>query len=133
MIALFRIPIFCLAFVLVNIVVLLVCVVRPFHRDNVSFGGRSFATLSRILGLKLDIRIPESVKQGGPFVYIGNHQNTFDIFTVCGAAQPGTVTIGKKSLAWIPLFGWVFYLSGNILIDRKNTLKASDTLKIAAR
>ncbi|MFC6441096.1 1-acylglycerol-3-phosphate O-acyltransferase [Bowmanella sp. JS7-9] len=133
MIALIRIPVLGLCFIIVNIIFLLACIVRPFHRNNVQLGSRLYSSLSVILGLKLDIRVPESVRSGGPFVYIGNHQNTFDIFTICGATQAGTVSVGKKSLVWIPIFGWVYWLSGNILIDRTNTNRASNTLKLAAR
>jgi 1-acyl-sn-glycerol-3-phosphate acyltransferase len=62
-------------------------------------------------------------------VFIANHQNSYDILTICAAALKGTVTVGKKSLKWIPLFGQVYWLSGNIMIDRKNSGKAIDTLK----
>ena len=43
--------------------------------------------------------------------------------------MPGTVSMGKQSLAWIPLFGQVYYLSGNILIDRARSSKAADTIR----
>lgn len=47
--------------------------------------------------------------------------------------MPGTVSIGKRSLVYIPLFGWLYWLSGNILIDRKNKSKARDTLSVAIK
>lgn len=128
MLALLRIPAIGIYFLLINLVILLFCLVRPFHRDNVYIAGKLYSSVSRLLGLKLIFRIPDEVKQGGPFVFIGNHQNSYDIFTVCGATLPGTVSVGKKSLKWIPLFGQIYWLSGNILIDRKNTNKARGTL-----
>jgi 1-acyl-sn-glycerol-3-phosphate acyltransferase len=82
-----------------------------------------------LFGLKLEIRVPDSVKQGGPYVFIANHQNSYDLLTICAAAQKGTVTVGKKSLKWIPLFGQVYWLTGNIMIDRKNSGRAHDTLQ----
>lgn len=102
--------------------------VRPFHRDNVHFAGKLYSSISVLLGLKLEFRIPDSVKSGGPFVFIANHQNSYDLITICAAAQKGTVTVGKKSLKWIPLFGQVYWLSGNIMIDRNNTGRAIDTI-----
>ena len=40
----------------------------------------------------------------------------------------GTVSLGKKSLVWVPLFGQIYWLSGNILIDRNNRHSAFDTM-----
>ncbi|MDN4502778.1 1-acylglycerol-3-phosphate O-acyltransferase [Alteromonadaceae bacterium BrNp21-10] len=133
MVALIRLPLICLYFILVNIVLVIVCIARPFHRDNVYAAGKLYSSTARLFGLKVIFRSDEALKNKGPYVFIGNHQNSFDIFTICGAAMPGTVTIGKKSLIWIPLFGLVYWLSGNILIDRKNSNKARGTLDIAAR
>jgi 1-acyl-sn-glycerol-3-phosphate acyltransferase len=49
------------------------------------------------------------------------------------AVQPSTVSVGKKSLKWIPLFGQMYWLTGNILIDRKNTSRAMDTISLTAK
>ncbi|WP_102797746.1 1-acylglycerol-3-phosphate O-acyltransferase [Bowmanella denitrificans] len=133
MLALIRIPLALLYFVAVNIALLCICLVRPFHRDNVHYGARMYSGVSRIFGLKVIVRVADEVKQGGPYVFIGNHQNSYDLVTICAATQPGTVTVGKKSLVWIPLMGQMYWLSGNILIDRLNSSKASDTLKQTIR
>jgi len=103
--------------------------VRPFHRDNVHAAGVLYSSVSVLLGLKLELRIPESVKQGGPYVFIANHQNSYDLLTICAAALKGTVTVGKKSLIWLPVFGQVYWLTGNIMIDRKNSGRAHGTLQ----
>ncbi len=105
------------------------CVVRPFHRDNVYVIGKVYGVMSKLAGINVELRVPDSVKHGGPFVFVANHQNSYDLITVCMSAQKGVVTVGKKSLIWIPVFGWLYWLSGNILIDRKNKGRANDTLK----
>lgn len=128
MLALIRIPIIFLYFLIINAILILLCLFRPFHRDNVYLAGKLYSSISVLLGLKLELRIPERVKRGGPFVFIANHQNSYDLITICAAAQKGTVTVGKKSLKWIPIFGQVYWLSGNIMIDRKNTGRAMDTI-----
>jgi 1-acyl-sn-glycerol-3-phosphate acyltransferase len=89
--------------------------------------------VSKLLGLDVEVRIPDSLKDIGPVVYICNHQNSYDIFTVSGAVQPGTVSVGKKSLKWIPFFGQMYWLTGNILIDRKNKNKAMNTIDTTAK
>lgn len=106
----------------------LFCLLRPFHRNNTALAGHVFGSMHRILGTRIEIRVPESVKAGGPFVYVANHQNSWDIFTMSGSLLPGTVTIGKKSLKWVPFFGQLYWLSGNILIDRKNSSRAHGTI-----
>ncbi|MCH1930902.1 1-acylglycerol-3-phosphate O-acyltransferase [Shewanella sp. A25] len=105
----------------------LVCVIRPRHRDNVHMFAKIFALVASIIGLKVILRRHPDV-QDGPYVYLGNHQNNFDLFTHTKAVPPGTVSLGKKSLVWIPLFGQIYWLSGNILIDRKNRSRAFDTM-----
>ncbi len=132
MIALFRIPALFISFLLINIVLLIICIVRPFHKDNVHAAGSLYSLMAKIVGLKLIIRKDPSVKINEPYVFIANHQNSFDVITICKAALPGVATIGKKSLKWIPIFGQIYWLSGNIMIDRKNSGKARNTLDIAA-
>src|SRR5690554_776052 len=99
----------------------LFCLLRPFHRDNTRLFAHIFGSMHKVLGVELEIRVPQAVKDGGPFVYVANHQNSWDIFTMSRSLLTGTVTVGKKSLKWVPFFGQLYWLSGNILIDRKNS------------
>jgi 1-acyl-sn-glycerol-3-phosphate acyltransferase len=39
-----------------------------------------------------------------------------------------TVSLGKKSLKWIPFFGQIYWLAGNILIDRGDAFKAKQAM-----
>ena len=50
------------------------------------------------------------------------------MITAAKIVQPTTVTVGKKSLLWIPFFGQLYWLSGNLLIDRANSAKAHNTI-----
>lgn len=88
--------------------------------------------IAKLLGLDVEVRLPDSLKNIDPVVYICNHQNSYDLFTLSGALQPNTVTVGKKSLKWIPVFGQMYWLTGNILIDRKNAGKAMNTISLTA-
>lgn len=133
MLAVFRVAVIFTYFIAINILLLLICIVRPFHRDNVYVAGKLYCIMGQLAGITLDIRVPDSVRTGGPFVFLANHQNSLDLITVCGASQKGMVTVGKKSLVWIPVFGWIYWLTGNILIDRKNKGSAHDTLAYTAR
>lgn len=129
MLAILRIIAIFFYFLVINLLLILICILRPFHRDNVHVAGKLYSSTAVLFGLKIVLRVPTSVKEGGPFVYIANHQNSYDLLTICAAAQKGTVTVGKKSLKWLPLFGQVYWLTGNIMIDRKNSGRALDTLQ----
>ena len=128
MLAVIRVLVIFVYFIIANALLILMCIVRPFHRNNVFVVGKVYGFMSRLIVLKIIIRVPESAKNGGPYVFIANHQNSYDLITVCSAVQRGAVSVGKKSLVFIPIFGWLYWLSGNILIDRKDSERAKDTL-----
>ncbi|WP_087018864.1 1-acylglycerol-3-phosphate O-acyltransferase [Thaumasiovibrio subtropicus] len=104
------------------------CLLSPRNPKHVKTFGRMFSKMSRIYGIKLEVRYPEQQEGLPPSVYIANHQSNWDLWTVSGAVMPRTVTVGKKSLLWLPLFGQLYWITGNILIDRKNRSKAVGTI-----
>lgn len=105
-----------------------ICLVRPRHKNNVYYLSRMLNWACWVLGVKVKRIIPDECRNIGSAVYVANHQTNYDIM-VLGCVMPGTVSMGKQSLAWIPLFGQVYYLSGNILIDRARSSKAADTIR----
>ncbi|MGR5069550.1 MULTISPECIES: 1-acylglycerol-3-phosphate O-acyltransferase [Vibrio] len=104
------------------------CLLSPRNPKHVYTFGRLFGKMSRVFGIKLELRIPEDAYSRGQHMYIANHQNNWDLFTVSSAVTPKVVTVGKKSLVWMPLFGQLYWLTGNILIDRANRSKAKGTI-----
>jgi 1-acyl-sn-glycerol-3-phosphate acyltransferase len=122
-----------IAFLSICIISCFYCLLRPFHRDNVHHTSRYLGKITKLLGFDVEVRIPDSVKNMGPVIYIANHQNSYDVFTMANAVQPSTVSVGKKSLKWIPIFGQMYWLTGNILIDRKNTSKAMNFINLTAK
>lgn len=103
------------------------------HINNVHWAGRTYSTMSKIMGITLIVRTSPELKNDESYLYIANHQNTYDLITVSRSARPGAVTIGKKSLKWVPIFGLIYWLSGNILIDRKDSSSARGTLDVASK
>lgn len=128
MLKLLRICVLLLAMVLVFILGTVVCLLRPRHPNNVYLLGRLFNKACILIGLKVIFRGYENVKDIQSAVYIANHQSNWDIISLTGAVMPRTVAIGKSSLFWIPLFGQLFWLSGNLLINRENKAKAASTI-----
>ncbi|WP_060983507.1 MULTISPECIES: 1-acylglycerol-3-phosphate O-acyltransferase [Vibrio] len=104
------------------------CLLSPRNPKHVFTFGRYFGRMSKIFGMKLELRIPEDAYSRGQHIYVANHQNSWDLFTISSAVTPKVVTVGKKSLVWMPLFGQLYWLTGNILIDRANRSKAVGTI-----
>lgn len=132
MLKLVRLLLLALFFVFSTVFLLIYLVFRPFRPNNVYQVAKTYGWFTPCLGLKVEIRGQENIPDT-PVVFVGNHQNTYDIFTVARAVRPNTVSIGKKSLKWMPFFGQVYWLSGNILIDRQNKNKAHGTIAQAAQ
>ncbi len=114
-------------FVLICLVGILVCLVRPFHRNNTYLQAQLFSKLAPLLGIKLIVRVPKELTRS-PKIIIANHQSNYDVITIAGGVTPGVVSVGKKSLKWIPIFGQLYWLSGNIFIDRSNKSRAKKTM-----
>lgn len=128
MLKLLRIILLTLALIVAFILGTVLCVLRPRHPDNVYVLGRLFNKACPLVGLKVRVRGYEHVQQLKSAVYIANHQTNWDIIALPAAVMPRTVAIGKSSLFWIPLFGQLFWLSGNLLINRENKAKAASTI-----
>lgn len=133
MLAVIRIIIFVFFLIFSTLAGLLICLVRPFHPNNVMLFGHWYGSMANILGIEIEIRRDAAVDPEQSYVFIANHQNSLDLFAMSKAVLPRTVTIGKKSLRWLPFFGQLYWLSGNILIDRDNKNKALGTMQQAAK
>ncbi|MDC9595705.1 1-acylglycerol-3-phosphate O-acyltransferase [Xenorhabdus anantnagensis] len=128
MLAIIRGIIVILFTILVFIFGCIYCLFSPRNPRHVMTFGHAFGKLHKVFGIKLLERIPAEAQEYGPSIYIGNHQNNYDMITMSNAVQPRTVTVGKKSLVFIPFFGQIYWLTGNILIDRNNRTKAHGTI-----
>lgn len=101
----------------------------PKSKNKVHHMAYFFRVMSSLLGLQVERRFSEASQQVPQAVYISNHQNNADLFTLCHAMPKGAVTVGKKSLFWIPFFGILYWITGNILINRTNSKKARATIE----
>lgn len=126
--------------ILVAICCVLICVlgtifslIRFRHPSNVGVMARWFGRLYPLFGLRVEHRFPDNVDQNVPAIYIGNHQNNYDMVTISYMVRPRTVSVGKKSLIWVPFFGILYWATGNIFLDRDNKNKAHNTMTELAR
>ncbi|MBB6117140.1 1-acylglycerol-3-phosphate O-acyltransferase [Rahnella sp. R3(2024)] len=114
--------------ILVSIFGCIYCLFSPRNPKHVATFGKLFGHLAPVFGLTVEKRIPAQAPNNGKCIYIANHQNNYDMVTASSVVMPGTVTVGKKSLVWIPFFGQLYWLTGNLLIDRNNRAKAHGTI-----
>lgn len=113
-----------------SFLILLVCIFRPRNVKNVWVAAQLYSKVSWLLGVKVTIVGKENIPSSN-CVYVANHQSNYDIFLLTAAVPLGAVSIGKKSLLYFPIFGLIYWLSGNILIERGNKAKAVQALKRA--
>lgn len=128
-----RIPLVIIWIIFSTMVGIIVCLIRPFNPKNIKVTTNLLQYGRYILGLKLELRHAEIADQQRPCIFISNHQDNLDIFPGAYCLPDRTVSIGKKNILWIPFFGMYYWLSGNILIDRKNKRSAFETMDIAAK
>ena len=137
MIRVIRCALLGLHFVFGSIAGLLIGLARPFNPTNSRLCAQLYGFFGLpIIGLKVEIKGIENYPIDRPFVVVCNHQSNWDLFVAGKAVPARTVSIGKKQLKWIPLFGQLYWLAGNIMIDRsdhKKAMQSMDTTREALR
>lgn len=107
---------------------------RPFDIRNALFWCKVVPPVARkILNLKLEIRNHERFQEFHPCVYVANHQHALDLIIFAESVIMPTTALGKKELKYIPFYGWLFWLSGQIMIDRGNREKAIQAVEEAGQ
>jgi 1-acyl-sn-glycerol-3-phosphate acyltransferase len=125
MLYLLRMLLMGLHFMIAGVLGVLVGICRPFNPDNSRLCARLYAIPAmRLLGLNVSTDVDSLRNKPGTCVVIANHQSNYDLFVFGNVVPHRTVCIAKKSLKWVPLFGQLFWLAGNVLIDRGNAHKA---------
>lgn len=129
-----RMLVLAIHFILVGLIGLVIGLCRPFNPDNSRLYARLYAWPSSwLLRLKVEAHVGPLFDQPPGCVIIANHQSNFDLFVLGHVVPPRTVCIGKKSLGWIPLFGQLFWLGGNVLVDRSNAWQARRAMQTTTR
>ncbi|MBF7729260.1 lysophospholipid acyltransferase family protein [Pseudomonas sp. N040] len=118
-----------LLFVIAGVLGLLLGLCRPFNPDNSRICARLYSLPALfILRLKLDADVQGLLEHQRSCVIIANHQSNYDLFVVGSVVPRRTVSIGKQSLKWVPFFGQLYWLAGNVLIDRGNAQQARQAM-----
>jgi 1-acyl-sn-glycerol-3-phosphate acyltransferase len=121
-------------FFLCSAVGLLAILLSGGNRIVVFLFARAFSGgITRLMGWRIEVEHSERLYATRPCVFVGNHQSIMDLLTYGTFVPKNVVAVGKKELGRIPLFGWFFRYSGNLVIDRGNSEDASRLLAEAAR
>ena len=111
---------------------ILLCLVWP--------GGRLLMPLARLwsrlvlaaAGVRWEAQYDPGLPRQRPAVYAANHQSLFDIPVLVLAMPTDFRMVAKRSLQFVPVFGWALWLAGFLFIDRSNRQRAIATLDRAA-
>jgi 1-acyl-sn-glycerol-3-phosphate acyltransferase len=121
-------------FVLCSFVGILWLLAVPRNRQTLYWYGKVFCRgLVAMMGWRVEPDHPERLRERRPCVIVGNHQSFLDVVTFGSIFPPRTVSAGKREIGRIPIFGWFYRLSGNLVIDRSHARSALASLELAAR
>jgi 1-acyl-sn-glycerol-3-phosphate acyltransferase len=75
-------------------------------------------------GVRVRAELPPEVEPGRGYVVMANHASYFDVVTLL-AVLPGQYrVVAKRSLFFIPIFGWSLWAGGFVPVDRRDKSKA---------
>ena len=114
---------------LISIVYLCVAVLLLPSRRLRIYSGNVYGkivgpTILWISGTRVQIQNKELLNSQTPALYITNHSSELDPFIAMAFCPIGGCGIAKKELTRVPFFGQAYWLSGHLLINRKNREKA---------
>jgi 1-acyl-sn-glycerol-3-phosphate acyltransferase len=105
----------------------------PGNRQALYVFGLVFCRgLARMMGWRVEVENRERLEALRPCVIVGNHQSFLDVVTFGSDFPHRTVSAGKREIGKIPVFGWFYKLSGNLIIDRGDARQARGSLDVAA-
>jgi len=116
-------------FVVASLLGLTLGICRPFNPDNSRICARLYSMPALlILRLKMHAEVKGLLEHQRSCVIVANHQSNYDLFVVGRVVPPRTVCIGKQSLKWVPAFGQLFWLAGNVMINRSDAAHAKQAM-----
>lgn len=114
---------------------ILALITSPFDRK-----GRVIHHYARLWGrvalwanrVKVTVEGMENLKGEGPYIFMSNHQGSYDIFVLLGHLPFQFKWLAKKELFSIPFLGWAMAAAGYISIDREGTRETVEAMNKAA-
>jgi 1-acyl-sn-glycerol-3-phosphate acyltransferase len=126
---------FCIAISL-SVLGSLVILTSPFDRKGkvIHHYGRLWGKIALLVNrVKVRVEGIEHLKGEGPYIFMSNHQGTYDIFALLGHLPFQFRWLAKKELFSVPFFGWVMAAAGYVSVDREGTRKTVEAMNEAAQ
>lgn len=120
-----------LQYAIISILVGLVSLRSPGSAHNLTKCVHYFLWLTKIWGIKFNVKGRENIKKDSNYIIVCNHQSSFDMVCMFHAFPPNTRILSKIELYYTPLLGTAAWLGGAIFVDRKNHNDAINVLKKA--
>jgi 1-acyl-sn-glycerol-3-phosphate acyltransferase len=79
-------------------------------------------------GAALPRGVREGMKATHPAIYVSNHTSYLDNFLASWAAPIGTIGMAQSGTVWVPFFGNLYSISGNVLVNRRSPRAAAAAL-----
>ena len=87
--------------------------------------------ICRILLLPIKVNNNQLVKTNQSYIFVANHQGSFDIFLIYGFLGRNFKWMMKKSLRSIPIVGKACQSAGHIFVDKSGHKKIQETIEQA--
>ncbi len=102
--------------------------------QHVTFIARIWANIIlKVCDVKVIESGLENFQENKTCIFMSNHRSYFDLMALMRVLPGNYRAVAKKSLFYIPLFGWALWITGFISIDRGNRKKAFMSIDKAAK
>ncbi|MGI6243507.1 MAG: lysophospholipid acyltransferase family protein [Prevotella sp.] len=114
-------PLFLVATILTAIVTIAGCFLGDGHFWGY-YPGKIWSRFTiRLLFLPIKIKGRENLVKGQSYVFVANHQGTFDVFIIYGFLNRNFKWMMKKALRKVPFVGVACQAAHHIFVDRSGT------------
>ena len=95
---------------------------------RIRVGNRHGKLIGRALiacaGVKPTVHSGWQLDEFAPAIYVCNHTSTLDVFISIWLCPMGGCGVAKHEIVRVPFFGWAWWLSGHLLLKRKDRTSA---------
>jgi 1-acyl-sn-glycerol-3-phosphate acyltransferase len=89
--------------------------------DIVPWFGKAWTWfIIKTVGAKVTVDGLDRINQKRTYIYISNHLSNFDVFLLVNLLPAKMRILAKRSLFYVPIFGWSIYLADYISVKRED-------------
>ena len=88
--------------------------------------------MERLWGFHVNVKGRENYKKDAQYIIVANHQSFLDFYAALNFVPPNTTFLAKREALFIPVLGFLLWLTGVHFINRGNHKDAMNTMKKTA-